>query len=58
MTVKIFVYTVKVRLRYSCCLAEGPHIKYVEGSGAEIFTEFMKYFRHLLMGHEIFFENV
>ena len=48
----------KVRLRYSCCLAEGPYIKYAEGGGAEIFTGVMKYFRHLLMDHEIFFENV
>ena len=39
-------------------LSEGPYIKYVgEGwAGQMVFVGAMKYFRHILMGHEIFFK--
>ena len=34
--------------------AKGPYIKYVGGEGRSIFVGVTKYFRHILMGHEIF----
>ena len=34
---------------------KGPYIKYVRGEG-RVFVGAMKYFRHILMGHEIFFK--
>ena len=33
-----------------------PYIKYVGGRGGRVFVGAMKYFRHILMGHEIFFK--
>ena len=35
---------------------KGPYIKYVagEGGGGDFFVWVMKYFRHILMGNEIF----
>ena len=36
---------------------KGPYIKYVGGGGeAEGFCGAMRYFRHILMGHEKFFK--
>ena len=35
---------------------KGPYIKYVGVGGRRVFVEFMKYFWHILMGHEIFFK--
>ena len=37
-------------------LAKGPYIKYKGGGGQRVFVGAMKYFRHILMGHEIFFK--
>ena len=34
----------------------GPYIKYVGGGGQMDIVGAMKYFRHILMGHEIFFK--
>ena len=39
-------------------LAKGPYIKYVGGAGQRVFVGTMKYFRHILMGHEIFSKNL
>ena len=41
--------------------AEGPYIQNVGGGvggggGWRVFVEVMKYFRHILMGHKIFFK--
>ena len=35
---------------------KGPYIKFVGGGGRRVFVGAMKYFRHLLMGHETFFK--
>ena len=35
---------------------KGPYIKYVGGASQTVFVGIMKYFRHILMGHEIFFK--
>ena len=38
-------------------LDKGPYIKYVGGGGGQrVFVKAMKYLRHILMGHEIFFK--
>ena len=34
----------------------GTYIKYVGGGDRRVFVGAMKYFRHILMGHEIFFK--
>ena len=34
----------------------GPYIKYLGGRGWRVFAGVMKYFRHMSMGHEIFFK--
>ena len=36
-------------------LNKGLYIEYVRG-GQRVFVGFMKYFRHILMGHEIYFK--
>ena len=35
---------------------KGPCIKYVGAGGRKVFAGVIKYFRHILMGHEIFFK--
>ena len=38
-------------------LRKGPYVKYVGREGGQrVFVGIMKYFRHILMGHEIFFK--
>ena len=58
LSIYISIYIAFYHLKRNLISIKGPYIKYVGagGEGRRVFVGVIKYFRHILMGHEKFFK--